>query len=483
MSESLRNKSVKSFGWKFAQQLCTLGATFVIQLILARILEPADFGIVAITTVFMTLANTIIDTSFSSAVIQRASIDQNQMSSLFFANFGLSLLVYAVLFFTAPLITGFYGEPLLTPILRVQGLRVLFSAMYSIQSALLTRRMEFQKIFVAYLCGAIVQGVVGIGMAKLGFGIWALVISTVVNYLVAGLMIVVMSAWLPKPYFSYHLVKDALSFSSKVLVVSVVKKLFYNVRKIAMGKVYDSTVLGLFDKGFQFPSTIMTVVDGSLTQVAFTSLSKLQDNKKKLSDAMRLYVQMITYITAPMLLGMIMVAKPMVIVLLTEKWIECVPYLRIVCLTNLFVPLLVKSDAFNAIGRSDMSMKLNVSGIILAIVLLLGCIPLSPHVMVFSGFVSNLLLHIAIGVATKKEFGYTYREQVKDFFRPILLSLPMCAAIFLISLLPMPVLLKLVTEIVLGIFVYLAVSYVTKNHSFHMCMEFAKPIVKKYIKK
>ena len=479
MSESLETKSIKSFGWKLAQQTCTLGVTFVIQIIMARILSPADFGIVAITTVFMTLANTIIDTSFSSAVIQRACIDDELLSSIFYTNFALSIVVYFILFIIASPIASFYHNDILNPILRVQGVRVILSAFYSIQDALLNRRMQFKKIFFAYLIGALIQGFIGIVMALMGYGVWALVISTLISYGVSGLFITFFASWHPNLFFSIKIVKPALSFSSKVLVVNITRKLFYNVRKIAIGKIYGSNVLGLFDKGFQFPSTAMTVVDGSLAQVAFTSLSKLQDNKERLSSAVRKYIQLITFFTTPMMLGMAMIAKPMVIVLLTVKWIESVPFLQIVCCTNLFLPLLVNTAGFNALGKSNVSMWLNIGRFLLSVILLICCIPFSAEVMVFSGFVSNLFFHLAVGYEASREFGYRIKEQLHDFLQPFIPSIPMCLSIYVISLLPIGNFGTLILEILTGVITYFTFAWITNNQSLRYCFAIANNTIRK----
>lgn len=478
MNESLREKSITSFGWKLAQSICTLGASFVIQIILARILLPKDFGIVAITTVFMTLANTIIETGFSSSVIQSAQLEQKQLSSIFFANLGLSFLVYVFLFILAPLVSNFYAEPILTPILRVQGLRVLFSALYVIQAALLNRRMEFKKIFFAYFTGAIAQGIVGIGMALLGFGVWALVVSTIIDYAVAGLIIMVLSHWRPSMYFSSQMVKAALSFSSRVLAVDIIQKVFYNVRSLAMGKIYSSEILGLFNKGFQFPSTAMTIVDGSFIAVAFTSLSKLQDDLKKLRLALRSYIQIMTYLTTPLMLGMFMVAKPLVNVLLTEKWADSIPYLQMICIIYLFKPLLVKSQAFNAIGRSDISMRLNTFGVFLSILLILVSMRFSPYVMVMSELLSTLILHISFAYVSKKYFSYSYKDQLVDFCEPLLPGIIMCAGIYGISQINAPDIIALFIETLAGMVIYLFFSKVTHNKSYDMVWEYVQSRLK-----
>ena len=476
MNENLTQKSISSFLWKTVQSVCTLGSTFIIQIVLARILDPADFGIVAITTVFMTLANTIIETSFSSSVIQKSELSQKLLSSVFFANAVLSFFVYLLLFLAAPLISRFYDEAILTAVLRVQGLRIVIASLCSIQDALLIREMKFKTLFICELIGAIVQIGVGLVMAYTGFGVWAIVFSALSGYLASGIGKMLASRWKPSLYYSHSLVKDALSFSSKILAVRVTRKLFYNIRTLTIGKVYTTDTLGYFNKGFQFPSTAMTVVDGSLTSVAFTSLSKLQDDKQALVNALRNYVRIMMYLCTPMMVGMAIVAEPLVKVLLTDKWLACVPYLQIVCFTQLLVPLNVKTTAFEALGESSISMKLHVSGIVLSIILLFASIPFPAWVMVLSGFVSSLLLQIAIGVVCKKRMDYRYSEQFKDAFIGLIPTVGMVALVFLCSYIPCGVFLSLVLKIVLGILAYIGVSALSKNPILYQIISYSKRI-------
>lgn len=476
MNENLTQKSISSFLWKTVQSVCTLGSTFIIQIVLARILDPADFGIVAITTVFMTLANTIIETSFSSSVIQKSELSQKLLSSIFFANAVLSFFVYLLLFLAAPLISRFYDEAILTAVLRVQGLRIVIASLCSIQDALLIREMKFKTLFICELIGAIVQIGVGLVMAYTGFGVWAIVFSALSGYLASGIGKMLASRWKPSLYYSHSLVKDALSFSSKILAVRVTRKLFYNIRTLTIGKVYTTDTLGYFNKGFQFPSTAMTVVDGSLTSVAFTSLSKLQDDKQALVNALRNYVRIMMYLCTPMMVGMAIVAEPLVKVLLTDKWLACVPYLQIVCFTQLLAPLNVKTTAFEALGESSISMKLHVSGIVLSIVLLFASIPFPAWVMVLSGFVSSLLLQIAIGVVCKKRMDYRYSEQFKDAFIGLIPTIGMVALVFLCSYIPCGVFISLVLKIALGILAYIGVSALSKNPILYQIISYSKRI-------
>lgn len=476
MSNELTKKSIHSFAWKTAQSVCSLGITFVIQLILARLLMPEDFGLVAIVNVFLTVANTVIETSFSSAIIQRKEISQKMLSSVFFVNMLLSVSLYLALFFIAPVVSIFYGETILIPILRVQGLRVIVSALYSIQQALMNRDMRFKSLFFCTLIGSVVQGGVGLFMAFYDKGIWALVVSSCVGTLATGFAMMIVEPWKPDAYCSFNLVREALVFSSKILVVRVVKKIYYNIRVLVIGRVYDAEVLGYFNKGFQFPSTAMTVVDGSLTAVAFSHLSKLQSDNQRFVASLRQYVRCAMFICTPIMVGMILIAKPLVLFLLTDRWMACVPFLQIICISQLFIPLSIKTTAFEALGRSDLSMRLNLMGIFTSVLLLFVTAPFSPLVMTFGGVISNLLLQIFITVFTVKQLQYSVLDQMKDALCGLLPTMVMAAVVLLAGAIDFEThyLIEVIVKVTLGIVSFVSVSMVTRNEVFYSILDVAK---------
>lgn len=464
--DRLKERSVNSFVWKTAQSMVTLGMTFIIQIALARILTPDDFGLIALTTTFMTIANTIIEASFSSSIIQQENLDQAMLSSVFFANLLLSLVVYGFLYGIAPLIAAFYREPILILILRIQGLRIVFSGLYSIQQSLMNRKMRFRAIFYCGLVGTIFQAIVGFMMAYAGAGVWALVCSSLVACFITGGAMIIIEPWVPKLYFSFDKAKEALSFSSKILIIRVTRKIFYNIRVLAIGRVCSAEVLGYFNKGFQFPSTAMTVVDGSLTSVAFTSLAKLQNEKEKMIELLRQYVRLSMFLCTPMMVGMALVAEPLVLTILTEKWLNCVPFLQIICFTQLLVPLNVKTTAFEAMGKSELSMKLHLLGIFLSILLLIISIPFGAYAMTFSGLISNIILQIAIMAVSKKEFDYGFIEQIRDALCGAIPTLFMTIAVLMLYFVPCSYFVKLCIQIIVGVLVFLLCSTLTHNSIF-----------------
>ena len=481
MSDELTQKSIGSFVWKTLQSVCSLGITFIIQLVLARMLMPEDFGLIAIVNVFMTLANTIIETSFSSAIIQREKLSEKMLSSLFYLNIILSFTIYVVLFFVAPLLADFYREPILVYILRVQGISVVISAVYSVQLSLMNRKMRFKALFFCYLAGGIVQAFVGIIMAYRGMGIWSLVVSTCVGSTVTGLSVMIIERWKPEFCFCFGLVKSAAGFSSKILAIRVVKKIYYNIRVLVIGKVYNAEVLGYFNKGFQFPSTAMTIVDGSLTSVSFTHLSKLQNDQKNFINSLRQYIRYAMFLTTPIMVGMALIARPLVLFLLTERWIDCVPYLQIVCLSQLFVPLSIKMTAFESLGRSDISMKLNLTGIILSIALLFAFLNFDPLVMVFGAVISNAVLQVLVAIVVTKKLQYSIFEQLKDALCGVLPTVAMCCAVVMIGFVDFNnyYWLEVLVKFFVGLISFALVSLITKNSAFRSMIKIINDVLRR----
>ncbi len=479
MEQSLGRKSANSFIWKLGQSLCNLGSTFVVQILLARLLAPEDFGIVAITTVFITVANTIVETSFSSSVVQKEGITDKEISSIFFANLVLSVIVYAVLFFLAPSVAKFYSLPILTAIIRVQSLRVLFSAFYTIQLALMRRNMEFKKIFFCYLFGAVAHIGAGVAMAYNGFGVWSITLSSLANYVVAGGLAILFSKWRPILQFSWALVKPVISYGSKVLVTRLVQQLFLNLRSLVIGKVYDSTVLGFFNKGFQFPATAMTVVDGSLTPVAFSALSRMQTEKERLLISLRNFMRMVMFVTTPLMVGMILLAEPLVSVLLTDKWLGCVPFLQAVCLSELGIPMNQKTTALESLGKSGLSLALHSIGTGVSVLLLFSTMSYPPIVMVLSGVVSAVIMQIGNAIVAKKTLDYGYWQQLKDFAEPILPTLIMAAAIIGCMLVISNPFVELIVGFAVGVAVYFLAAWLLRCETFSQYKAFAAGFLKK----
>lgn len=465
--ENLKSKVISSYIWKTAQTACTLGMTFIVQIILARMLTPEDFGTVAIASVFMTLANTVIETSFSSSIVQRETIDKETLSSIFYANLFLSIMLYALLFFSAPLIASFYEMEILVLILRIQGIRIIFSALHSIQSALLHRQMRYRQMFFASFGGAVLQGAVGILMAYLGMGVWALVMSTIIGYCFSGLLIMLISGWMPAAYFSFAKVREPLKYSSRVLITRVTDRLFLNIRTLAVGHIYNAEILGYFNKGFQFPSTVMTIVDGSVTSVSFTSLSKLQNDREKFLLTLRQYVQIIMFISLPMLAGMAMAAEPMVILLLTEKWRACIPFLQIICLTHMLIPLNVKTIALESLGNSGLSMIIQLVSMTVSLILMFAASRFSAVIMVLSELISCVIRQIIIAAVSKKYLKYSVRDQIMDAGTALLPTLCMVLAVYFLNKVPAGSFCRLCLDVGGGILVFTAVCAATGNKTFH----------------
>ena len=281
MDESIKGKAIFGFIWRFLQNAGTQIISFIISIVLARVLMPEDYGLVAMITVFTNIAMVFINTGFSSAIIQRKNLTDEESSTVFYFSIGMGLVMYSILYFSAPYIAAFYSQPRLIPMLRVESLVVVIGSLYSVPQALINRKMQFKKSFIVSLSGVIVQGAVGITLAYNGFGPWALIYATIANYAVNAFIMWVVVRWIPKLVFSVKAFSGMFLFSFKMLLSALFDTVFNNIRSIIIGWQYTSTDLAYYNRGYQFPSLLMTQIDSAITTVLFSSLSKFQDDWEK----------------------------------------------------------------------------------------------------------------------------------------------------------------------------------------------------------
>lgn len=478
-SESLRKKAVSGFIWRLLQNTGTQVVAFVVSIILARLLMPSDYGPIAIISIFTSIANVFIQTGFSSAVIQRQELHEKDKSTMFFSSVALGILLYMLLFAVAPFVAVFYNEPLLSDMLRVQSLSVLFGAFSSVHQALITRDMKFKKSFAAGLIAMVAQGVTGITLALLGYGAWALVYSNLISVAVNSIILFFICGWMPKWVFSFRSLKSMLGFSIKMLGAALINTIFLNIRSLIIGKQYSSEDLAYYTKGNQFPQLIMLQVDGSMTTVLFSALSKTQNDWEQGLRALRRAMKTSLYVCAPLMAGMFAVAESMVLLLLTEKWLFAARYVQVGCIICLFWPLTAQLHALNARGKSGIVFGLNVVSKVISLVLLLLTFRHSVWLMVLSeAIASAIFLPISMFVY-RKYLRYSIRDQIADIFPPILLSAVMAAIVYSVQLLSLPTLVTLVLQVLVGMIVYVAGSLLFKLESFHYILNMIKPILKK----
>lgn len=460
MSFKQKNISGALF-WKLLERFGVQGVQFVLQIILARLLDPEHYGVLSMMVIFTTLADVFIQKGFNTALIQNKDVSDEDYSSVFWVSLGIAGILYGVLFFAAPLIAAFYAMPDIVSPLRVLSLMLLPGAFNSVQLAKVSREMDFKQIFRSNIIGVAASGLTGIVLACLGAGLWALVAQTLLNTLFACIVMFITVKWRPRLVCSLSRVKTLFSFGWKLLVSSLLDTLYQDLRSLVIGKKYDSSTLGYYNRGKQFPQFVINAVNGAVQSVMLPAMSARQDERDAVKALMRNSITLSAYIIFPMMAGLAAVAPALVELILTEKWLPSVPYMQIYCFTLAFYPVhSCNLQTINAMGRSDIFLKLELikKGIGLSfLVVAVFCFD-SPIAIAMTGMLTTLISCFVNAYPNRKLIGYSYLEQMKDILPSLAAAGAMCAAVLLIGRLDMSPLVLLIVQVAAGAAVYIALS-------------------------
>lgn len=461
------NKVVNSFFWKFAERIGAQGVTFIVSIVLARILDPEVYGQIALVLVFTSILQVFVDSGLGTALIQKKEADDLDFSSVFFFNIAVCLVLYLLMFVSAPLIADFYRTPELTPVIRVMSLVLIISGVKNVQQAYVSRHMLFKRFFFSTLGGTIGAAAVGIFMAWKGYGVWALVAQYLFNTLVDTIILWVTVKWRPKLMFSFKRLKEMLGFGVRLLGVSIISTVYNDIRSLIIGKLYTTTDLGYYNRAQQFPQVISINIDSSVDSVLLPTMSQRQDEYSSIKTISSLSVKVCSYVLMPLMIGLAACGDTVVELLLTEKWMPCVPYLRIFCLSYSFLPLFTTSyNAYKAIGRSDVYLKVTLWSKFVGLVILLAVMRLGILWIAYGLLIGNFISQYICAQPGKKLFGYGYWNQMKDVAPNFFIALIMGVLVYCIEFIGMSDILTLLIQILLGGCIYLLLSIITKNPSF-----------------
>lgn len=473
--KSFREQVVSGFIWRFLERIGAQGVGFIVSLFLARLLTPEDYGQVALITVFIAILNAFAISGIGTSLIQKKNTDDLDYSTVFYFNVLFSILLYGLLFLCAPFIGEFYHDPELVGFVRVLGLSIIISGVNNVQRSYVSKTMQFRKFFYSTIIGTVVSGIVGVIMAYKGMGTWAIIGQQLINQIIDTIILWFTVGWRPRVQFSLSRLKNLYSFGWKLLVSSLIDTIYNNIYSLVIGKFYNADTLGLYNKGVQFPSLIINNINGPIQSVLLPAMSHEQDNKKRVKDLARRSIVTSTYFIFPLMIGMAAIAKPMVILLLTEKWVACVPFLQISCITMAFYPIHTANlQAINALGRSDIFLKLEIIKKIVGITLLIVGIPFGVYAMVWLKALSSLISTFINAFPNKKLLNYSYLEQMKDLLPSIGISAVMGACVLGVELLQLNVLLTILIQIVVGSVLYVLLSKIFKLECFTYLMDWVK---------
>ena len=458
---------IKSFLWKLLERFSVQGLGLCITLVLARILSPSDYGTVAIITVFVNLANVIIDGGLNTALIQKKDTDSLDYSTIFFSSILLSIVLYALLYVTSPWIAEFYDTPELADMIRILGVILVFEAVNSIQRAYVSKMMLFRRLFYSSFFALLVSGSLGIYLALNGYGVWALISQQMTCVLVTTIIMWFTIKWRPILAFSFERFKKLFDYGWKIFGLNFITTLYLNIRSLIIGKFYSPADLAFFERGHTLSGMVVQNINTSLQTILFPVLSNSQNDKVRIKSLVRKSTGMTCLLVFPALIGLISISKPLVLLILTEKWLPAVAYIQIYSIAYMLFPIQVANmEAIKAMGYSGMSLKLEiikkvVETTILIVSVFMGVIAIAWGVVFFNFICLFINLY-----PSKKYLDYGVFEQVKDVVPTSLCAIMMGFSIYWIQYLPIHLLLVLMLQMIMGVLVFGLFCHLSQNESF-----------------
>ena len=465
---NLKNETITNMIWRFAERSAAQIVSFIVSIILARLLLPEEYGTITLITVFTAILQVFVDSGMANALIQKRNADDLDFSTVFYFNFFVCIFLYLLMFFCAPLIGDFYNDSSLVPLTRVISLTLIISGVKGVQQAYVSKHLLFKRFFYSTLGGTLFSAVVGVIMAYKGYGCWALVAQQLSNATIDTLILWITVKWRPKLQFSLQRLMELFSYGWKLLISSLLDVGYNNLRNLIIGKVYSSSDLAYYNKGQQFPSLIVSNINTSIDSVLLPVMATAQDNPSIIKNMTRKSIKMSSYIMWPLMVGLAVCAKPLVIVLLTEKWIEAVFFLRVFCFTYVLWPIHTANlNAIKAMGRSDEFLKLEIIKKLIGIISIIVSIPFGVHVMAIAYLITGPISAVINAFPNKRLLNYSFKEQFEDLVPCIGLSLFMGLIVCPIQYLPIDNIMIIILQVILG-----AIIYVIGSRLFRLDMFF-----------
>lgn len=451
----IRNQTIYGLKWSALERISVQGIQFLIGVILARLLPPSDFGVIAMLTIFLAISQTIIDGGFSNALIRKVDRSEADYSTVFIFNIIIGVLLCLIVVWAAPYIAAFYEMPQLSSVMKVLALTLLFNSFSVVFYAILTINIDFRSIAIANFVSAIISGVIGIVMAYQGWGVWSLVFQSVSRSVINALLVAVLAKWRPKFFFSRVSFVEMFSYGSKILISSLINTVYANLTPMIIGKFYTSKDLGYYDRGRQFGVLPINYIVQTYERVTFPIMSQLQNDDTRLIDAYRKYIKSASLIMFIVVMLIIALAKPIILLILSAKWVEAIIYLQLFCVAEMFnhvtrlnlVLLQVK-------GRSDLFLRLEVIKKAISLSMLLCAAPFGIIPICISQILYSQIAMYINTYYTKKLFGLSYLMQVKDFSKYLIFAVVACAPAYLMVVFDIPSLLSIIIGSAIALALY-----------------------------
>ena len=460
---SLKTQALQGTFWSAVEKFSLLGVQFVLQIVLARLLSPTDYGIVGILAVFLAIARTFIDCGFTSALIQNQERTEKDFSTAFYFNVIIALTFYLILFITAPYIARFYKMPILVPITRVIALSLPIGALAAINRAKLQIVVDFKTQMQASLSAVIISGGIGIAMAYKGFGVWALVAQTVLNAVFNTILLLHLLRWTPLLCFSIASFKKMFNYGSKLLAANLLDVLYLNMYPLVIGKLFSAADLGLYSRASGFAHLPNTLTSSIVSRVTFPIFSQIQNDTQRLFSVYRKYLVILSSIYAPIVLGMCAIAKPLLLTLIGAKWTGAIALLQILCIASLTSCITsVNLNLLYVKGYTGAVLKLNVIKRIISFAILISFLPFGIKGLCVGQVIYAQIALFLNTYYTKKILNFGYWAQIKDVIPIYAVATLSCILAFMVTLLPLPAWIQLVIAIPSTTCVYVFLIYLLR---------------------
>lgn len=458
--ESIKESVINSTKWTAFEKLGVQGVQFVLSIVMARLLTPEDYGIVGMLSVFLTISTTFVDSGFSNALVRKQEYKEVDYSTVFFFNFFVAVVVYLILFFTAPLIASFFEMPILTSVLRVQALSLIINSLTVVQVAKLTRALDFKSLALLTMYSNILSGICGIGLAYLGFGVWALVGQVLIQSVINLLYLVIRYRWFPTTGFSIDSFKELGSYGSRLLASSLLHTLYTQLTTFIIGKFFSAKTLGFYNRAVQTVALPKQLFEGVIGKITFPIFAKVQDDKKRLINVYRKYIKMSSMCMFFAYALLFALSKPLVLFLLTDKWADCIIYLQLLCFVCMFDNVTsINLTLLKVIGRSDLYLRLEIIKKIISVSILLCAVPFGViGICVAKIFYEQLAIAINT-YYTGKIFNLGYLTQWKDFYIYLICAIVAVAPAYLLTYLDMPNIVTLIIGAVISTTIYVTILW------------------------
>ena len=468
MADSLKSRTILALSWSFVEAIGLQSVRFVIGIILARLLFPEQFGLIAMLYVFIAVANVFIESGFGAALIQKRNATQIDICSIFYFNIVIGLATAGVLCLVAPWIAAFYNQPILAPITRAMSLIIVINSFGLIQSTILAKQIDFKtQTKVSLLAGGL-SGIIGIVLATEGFGVWSLVGQQVSSSLFQTAFLWLFNPWRPALLFSFNALREMFGFGSRLLISGVLNQLFENIYYLVIGRIFSAADLGLFTRAKSLQELPSHTLSGMVGRVTFPVFSTIQDDPARLKRGLKKALTLLVLVNFPIMIGLAVIARPLVVVLLTEKWAECIPYLQLLCVLGLMFPLhVINLNVLQAIGRSDLFLRLEIIKKVLIVINIAVTWRWGITAMIYGMIVLTFISYYLNSYYNGVLIGYSFWEQLRDLFSYLITAVLMGIAVYATGQLQYPNYgSMLAAQIATGIAIYISLCRIFRLAAF-----------------